>query len=151
MQFVLRSFNRSVGIFTDVSVTPNASFQTVPGQLPYAGSGTGGFEILPGSTATVTTDFEGNVTIAWEAFAVRLATGSLIDYGAGTFDDSIPQVGPWYIYVDDPTFSGGADKVAVSDSGLPTLGTGVFVVTASFGPRLPSHEGTTRVITLMIG
>ena len=151
MQFVLRSFNRSVGIFTDVSVAPNASFQTVPGQLPYAGgSGTGGLEVLAGSTATASVDFDGNVTITWEAFAVRLATGSLLDYSAGSWTGALPFTGACYIYVDDPSFLGGAN-VYVSDSGLPTPGTGIFVVTHSITLRPPFSGTRTITVPILLG
>jgi len=144
LKFVLRTFNRSVGIFTDVSNAPNASFQTVPGQLLYAGgsggSGGGSGFTNVGGSATVSTAYAGVVTVTWVSFGMRLGTGGILTYGASSTSGPYSSGPPWYLYVDDPTFAGGASKVHLAFGTAPTPGTGIFVL-ARFAPLSPPAVG----------
>jgi hypothetical protein len=147
LQLVLRTFNRSSAIFTDVSPAANASFATVPGQLPYAGMGSsGGGEGGGGGTSVVPFTFSvsvsasmlpggGIATASWPLFSIDYA-GTVVVYGAGRRGGMASDSGPWTMYVNDATFSGrGVDFCLTSD--LPTASTVVSVASFSI-PDAPT-------------
>jgi hypothetical protein len=147
LQLVLRTFNRSVGIFTDASVAPNASFQTVPGQLPYAGAGISGLTVQPGATLTATTYYGGSWSVSWTSFSVQLGSGVIVSYpGGGASGSSGSPVG--VLYVDDPTFGGGGG-VTFGGGGMPAPGLGIFLVCLFTLPTPPSSSvGPPNTITV---
>ena len=154
LKFVLRTFNRSAGIFTDVSVAPNASFQTVPGQLPYAGAteAGSGFTITAG-VLTVTTPFEfvgapNITTAAWTAITIRLGTGVSITYTAGSVGSLTAYGANYYLYIHDPYSSGGA-LVYVSATRPDTSAAGTYLLDWFWTPNMPSGgPGTQNVFTI---
>jgi hypothetical protein len=146
LKLVLRTFNRSAGIFTDVSVAPSASFQTVPGQLPYGGgeSGGAGFVATAGSFTVTTeagTEFTNISEVVWTAISVRLGTGITLLYAAGN-TGGFTLIGPdsgYYLYVDDPGLIG-AGSIFVSH-GPPTPGPGIMVLYGPFSTLPPNGVG----------
>jgi hypothetical protein len=136
LKFVLRTFNRSVGIFTDVSNAANASFQTVPGNLPYAGEGTG-YGIIPGGEVTVATEYGGTVVVTWTSFEIGEGTGSILTYSAAGTSNSLSESAPWYLYVYDPSSAGGSGHVFLEVGGSPPTG----------GPGEPPDSGGIIILT----
>jgi len=149
LQFVLRTFNRSAGIFTDVSVAPNASFQTVPGQLPFAGTSASvvGFRILSG-TLTVTTaglGGENNIEeVAWSAISLQIANGVIVNYPSNYIEPTLAPGSAWF-YINDPTQSGSDDCIVVSQT-EPTPGPGIYGITS-----LPSTSHATTYEKAVFG
>jgi hypothetical protein len=140
LKFVLRSFNRSVGIFTDVSNAANASFQTVPGNLPYAGAGSA-YGLIPGGTCTVATEYTGlgggTVVITWTSFEMGIGYGDILTYTSGGTSNALSADGPWYLYVYDPTSAGGGGKVFLMTGGSPP----------NCGPGQPPDSGGIQILT----
>ncbi len=138
---MLRTFNRSVGIFTDASVVANASFQTVPGQLPYAG---------PAGTLLGFTVLSGEITIAppyqitWTAVEIQLASGSVISYPGGSIGYSPAGGNAVVFYIYDPDYSGLRSAIHISQTS-PTPGPGVMVLNT-----LPGSDVRTT-ITITVG
>ena len=148
LTLVLRTFNRSAAIFTDVSVAASASFATVPGQLPYAGSGGddgggSGFTIMSG-TVTVSTPYQGpdpeviDSSVSWTAIVVRYAGGTTVTYSAASSSAN----GGGYLYI-----SGGS----VVYSATPLSGSGIYELCSFGAPPAPDYVGAppnTFTITL---
>ncbi len=139
LKLTLRSFNRSAGIFTDVSNAPNASFQTVPGQLPFAGTG-GSYSVTSG-TLTVSTPYTlpgaSGSYATWTAVTLVLPNGTTLTYSASNYGGLAEgSYGPFYLYIVDPTLAGGSGKISVYTS-PPTPGTGVFELTGFTTPPIP--------------
>jgi hypothetical protein len=157
LKLVLRSFNPSATIFTDVSVAPSASFATVPGQLPYAGAdapGSGsGFTILAG-TMTVSTPYAGIAPnnpvshVSWSEISIRVGGGLVLAYRPQNAnihtDGEADQM--QCLYISDPGLAGGYGCVFVSATD-PTPGTGVFVLLHFYAPAPPMVFGTSNTDT----
>ena len=87
IKLVLRTYNPNV--FFDVSDTPDASFATVPGELPYAGTGGAGFSVS--GTITVSTPYAGPSPITdgpyssltYSSVILRFGNGVVLDYTSG--------------------------------------------------------------------
>ena len=155
LQLVLRTFNPSSTIFTDVSPAPNASFATVPGQLPYgggggssSGGGVGGGGGGGGSAATLTvsTDSSGVVTVTWTALSVTLTSGVVLNYTAGSATNvsdlfatlgAIQAGSACFLFVEDIGATGGSGKVFVGSVALTP------------GGNLPPEPPPNLVVTLL--
>jgi len=161
LQLVLRTFNRSAVIFTDVSPAANASFATVPGQLPYAGTspGSGSGTNVISFNFTITTPqqpTEGAQPpsyVNWPMFAIDYA-GTTVTYAAGqvatgwTSSGSVPltpESGPWTLCVNDPTLSGAG--VYLAQPGVVPTGqttpSATVVVSGDFNTPAASPSGPT--------
>lgn len=151
LKLVLRTYNGSSAIFTDVSDAPNSSFATVPGYLPYAGDSSGG----PGYTATgyftVSTPYsegsiyeEDDTTVTFEDLSITLPTGITLNYGGGTLGPLAQPPTTYYIYVNDPSNSGLPACVGVGTSPYPS-GPGVYNLRSISLPPAPSLPGSPNV------
>jgi hypothetical protein len=107
IQLVLRTFNSSPAIFTDVSMAMNSSFATVPGQMPYAGVAKIRTVI---EAFTVTITYPANTMtpaiLSWPTITVD-QSGSIVFVNAGstgvaapTYVSLLPGVGPFILYLD---------------------------------------------------
>jgi hypothetical protein len=160
LQLVLRTFNPSAAIFTDVSPVANASFATVPGQLPYAGTtsggGTSGVTIVPFSFTATTPSAGYNPpseplgTVQWPNFVVDY-DGSLTEFSAGettqaqVYTGGNPNLyggtGPWVLYL-TPTQRGGDPQICAASltssllSGSTLLG-GSFTMPSTMTSLVP--------------
>ena len=142
LKLVLRSFNPDSRIFTDTSDAANAGFATVPGQLPFTGGSTGssGFTVTAGSmtvTSPAAPEFTADGIAAWTSISVRLGSGTVLIYSASSTGGLMAPGGPFYLYINDPTFVGGSGKVFVS-AGTPPSGAGIMVLYGPFN-TLPSN------------
>lgn len=157
LTLVLRTFNQSAAIFTDVSF-PNPSWPTVPGQLPYAGVGASGWEAL-GSividfvTGGWDTEFEGPYTVSFTIYltsiTLNIPPGVVVSYGTFSLGGvATPESGDqgveWFIYVDDPTFSGSDSCVFCAPGPAPAPGPGIYVI-ASFVCVNPGPPSTVTI------
>jgi hypothetical protein len=146
LQLVLRTFNRSAAIFTDVSVAANSSFATVPGQLPYAGlvAGEGSATFAP-IVVTVGMPWQpGPDVYGWisaPAFVVDYS-GRFVQYpgfGASVLAGS----GPWSAYLVE---GGALVAYVVPTADLPS-GSDILVLGAiSTLPAMPSEGGLPNLI-----
>jgi hypothetical protein len=165
LQLILRTFNRSAAIFTDVSPVATASFATVPGQLPYAGTmggtGTSGVTIVPFDFTATTPSAGYNPpseplgTVQWPNFIVDY-DGTLVEYTAGQttqadvytgFNPSLlGGTGPWVLYLTG-TQRGGAPGICAASQTL-SLPSGSFLLGSPF--TMPSTMTSLNAITITI-
>ncbi len=160
LKLVLRSFNPSATIFTDVSVAGNGSFATVPGQLPYGGGGGG--VIGSAATLTVSTASSGVVTASWTALSVTLTSGTVLSYPVGSATNcadlfgSLGAIAPrsgCFLFVKDIGATGGAGKVFVGfgDPYSPGAPPNLVVSLVSFvTPAQPASGQPPNVATYTI-
>ncbi len=160
LRLVLRSFNPSATIFTDVSVAANGSFATVPGQLPYGGGGGG----VIGSAAilTVSTASTGVVTASWTVLSVTLTSGTVLSYPAGSATSGADLFGSLgailpgsgcFLFVKDIGATGGVGKVFVGFGNAYSPGPppNLVVSLVSFvGPAQPASGQPPNVATYTI-
>jgi hypothetical protein len=160
LKLVLRTFNPSATIFTDVSVAANSSFATVPGQLPYGGGGLG--SVGTASTLTVSTDSTGLVTASWTTVQVTLTTGIVLTYTAGSATHvsdlfgTLGAIAPGsacFLFVEDVGATGGSGKILVGfgQAYSPTPPPNLVVTLTSFiAPVQPPSGSAPNVNTYPI-
>ena len=145
IKLVLRSYNPNV--FFDVSDTPDASFATVPGELPYAGTGGAGFSVS--GTITVSTPYAGPSPITdgpyssltYNSVILRFGNGVVLDYTSGGIGPLNAGSG-YVLYVNDPTMSGGSVPLQVAPDGSWPSGPGIYILGTFGTPAIPESPGT---------